>query len=89
MSASKPVVLANAMALPHLVDDGVNGYLFTPRDPVDLAAKLDLVLKQSPEDIQAMGEASHDKAAKHAIDKTMDTFEKLYRGGSVDDFLPS
>ncbi len=86
MSASKPVLLANAMALPHLVDDGVNGYLFTPRDAVDLAAKLELVLKQPEQDLQAMGRASHTKAVRHAIDKTMDTFEKLYRGASAEDF---
>jgi glycosyltransferase involved in cell wall biosynthesis len=87
MSASKPVVLANAMALPHLVEDGVNGYLFTPRDPADLAAKLNAVLGQSPERIEAMGEASHAKAVRHSIDETMETFERLYRGGSADDYL--
>ena len=31
MSASTPVVLANAI-LPHLVEDGVNGYLFEPNN---------------------------------------------------------
>lgn len=88
MSASKPVLLANAMALPHLVDDGVNGYLFAPRDAADLAAKLELVLRQSPDQLAAMGEASHAKAARHAIDKTMDAFEQLYRGASAEDFRP-
>ena len=87
MSASKPVVLANAMALPHLVEDGVNGYLFAPRDPADLAAKLNTVLGQSPERLAAMGKASHAKAVRHGIDETMDTFERLYRGGSADDYL--
>ena len=87
MSASKPVVLANAMALPHLVEDGVNGYLFAPRDPADLAVKLNAVLGQSPERLAAMGEASHAKAVRHGIDETMDTFERLYRGASADDYL--
>ncbi|NKX56628.1 glycosyltransferase [Arthrobacter mobilis] len=89
MSASKPVLLANAMALPHLVEDGVNGYLFTPRDPADLAAKLELILRRSPEEIEAMGAASHMMAVKHSINKTMDTFERLYRGGTADDYLPA
>ena len=40
MSASTPVLLADAMALPHLVRDGENGYLFTPNDSDDLAAKI-------------------------------------------------
>ena len=69
------------------MEDGVNGYLFAPRDPADLAAKLNAVLGQSPEQIEAMGEASHAKAVRHGIDETMDTFERLYRGGSADDYL--
>ncbi|NKX49077.1 glycosyltransferase family 4 protein [Arthrobacter deserti] len=89
MSASKPVLLANAMALPHLVQDGVNGYLFTPRDPADLADKPELILRRSPEEIEAMGAGSHAMVVNHGIQKTMDTFEKLYRGGSVEDYLPS
>jgi glycosyltransferase involved in cell wall biosynthesis len=88
MSASKPVLLANAMALPHLVRDGENGYLFTPGDPSDLAAKLELILRRTPEEIEAMGAASHAMVVKHGIKKTMDTFEKLYRGGTAEDYLP-
>src|SRR5699024_8028870 len=32
LASRKPVVLADAVALPHLVRDGVNGFLFPPRD---------------------------------------------------------
>lgn len=87
LSASRPVLLANAMALPHLVDDGVNGYLFTPGDAVELAAKLDAVLAAGPQERAAMGEAGHRKAVAHSQDKTMDTFERLYRGAAADEFL--
>ncbi|WP_374954190.1 glycosyltransferase [Arthrobacter sp. MYb227] len=89
LSASKPVVLANALALPHLVDVGVNGFLFEPGDRVDLANKLDAVLALSPEERESMGEAGHAKAAKHSHVKTMDTFEALYRGASAEDYLRS
>ena len=34
-----------------------------------------------------MGEAGHAKAAKHSHVKTMDTFEALYRGADVEDYL--
>jgi len=88
LSASKPVVLANAMALPHLVDDGVNGYLFEPGDRADLADKLDSILAMAPEDLAVMGKAGHAKAALHSHSKTMDTFEAIYRGASAEDFLP-
>ncbi|WP_427019111.1 glycosyltransferase [Pseudarthrobacter sp. P1] len=85
MSASTPVVLANAMALPHLVDEGVNGHLFTPMDSDDLAAKITKILRLSPEDRAAMGAASHAMVARHGIQKTLDTFEDIYRGGSYED----
>lgn len=83
LSASKPVVLANAMALPHLVDEGVNGYLFTPGDRRDLAQKLDRVLGASDADRAKLGAAGHRKVMNHAQEKTMNAFEALYRGESV------
>lgn len=80
LSASRPVVLANALALPHLVEEGRNGYLFAPGDAQDLARKLDLVLSASPEERAAMGEAGHQLVQQHAARRTWDVFEALYRG---------
>jgi 1,2-diacylglycerol 3-alpha-glucosyltransferase len=88
LSASKPVVLANAMALPHLVDDGVNGYLFEPADRAGLAGKLDSILGMPAGEREVMGKAGHAKAALHSHSKTMDTFEAIYRGAAAEDFLP-
>lgn len=85
MSASTPVVLANAMALPHLVEDGVNGYLFKPNDSDDLKEKITTIMRLSPEDRAAMGAASHSMVARHGLTKTLDTFEDIYRGGSYED----
>ncbi|GAB3620410.1 hypothetical protein GCM10027417_16710 [Glutamicibacter endophyticus] len=83
LSASKPVVLANAMALPHLVDVGVNGYMFEPGDRADLAARLDTILALDEAERAKMGEAGHRKVMNHAQNKTMDAFEALYRGQTV------
>lgn len=85
MSASTPVILADAMALPHLVDDGVNGYLFKPNDSDDLCAKITTVMTLPEEDRAAMGAASHSMVARHGLKKTLDTFEDIYRGGSYED----
>ncbi|MGG5172107.1 glycosyltransferase [Pseudarthrobacter sp. J1738] len=85
MSASTPVVLANAMALPHLANDGVNGYLFTPGDSDDLASKITKVFEQSDEDIKAMGAASRKMVEPHSIEGTLQTFEDLYRGATFRD----
>ena len=87
LSASTPVVLADAMALPHLVDNGVNGYLFTPGDPNDLAKKVDAILGLEASERARMGAAGLKKAEQHSETKTMDIFEALYRGAGADDFL--
>ncbi|RKQ33375.1 glycosyltransferase [Kocuria tytonis] len=82
MSASTPVVLANARALPHLAEEGRNGYLFTPGDPADLAAKLQLVLDASPEQQRAMGAHSRAMVSQHSFTRTLDTFERIYGGAN-------
>jgi glycosyltransferase involved in cell wall biosynthesis len=85
MSASTPVLLADAMALPHLVRDGENGYLFTPNDSDDLAAKITRVLQLPAEDLAAMGKASRCMVEPHSIQGTLQTFEDLYYGATYDD----
>lgn len=82
MSASKPVVLAAAMALPHLVDDGVNGVLFPPGDVQVLAERITTVLRLPEDERSAMGQASRRMVNKHSLERTLQTFESLYRGAS-------
>ncbi|UNK71100.1 glycosyltransferase [Microbacterium sp. H1-D42] len=79
MASALPVVGANAVALPHLVHDGENGYLFGPGDVDDLADKLTRVLTAPPEEYERMQRASLDGVAVHDINRTLDTFEALYR----------
>ncbi|GGI94324.1 glycosyltransferase [Pseudarthrobacter scleromae] len=85
MSASTPVVLADAMALPHLVRDGENGYLFTPNDSDDLAKKITMVLELPADQRAVMGQASRQMVEPHSIDGTLQTFEDLYRGARFED----
>ncbi|MFC0581517.1 glycosyltransferase [Micrococcoides hystricis] len=88
MSASTPVVLANALALPHLINqEKTNGYLFVPGDPEDLAAKLQMVLDAPEAERRAMGQASHELAMTHSVDTIMDKFEALYRGSDGREFM--
>ena len=85
MSASTPVLLADAMALPHLVRDGGNGYLFTPNDSNDLAAKIARVLQLPAEELAEMGRASRRMVEPHSMQGTLQTFEDLYRGAGFED----
>jgi glycosyltransferase involved in cell wall biosynthesis len=80
MSASTPVLLADAMALPHLVEEGVNGYLFTPHDSAELGRRLTEIISMPEDDRERMGKASRSMVEKHSIDATLATFEDLYRG---------
>lgn len=77
MAAGKPVVVADAMALPHLCKPGRNGWLFTPGDVRGLADRLHAVTAD-PSITARMGAASSDLIAAHAIDTTLETFESLY-----------
>jgi len=79
MASALPVVGANAVALPHLVHDGENGHLFEPGNIDDLADKLTQVLTASPAEYERMQRASLDGVAVHDINRTLDTFEALYR----------
>jgi 1,2-diacylglycerol 3-alpha-glucosyltransferase len=80
MSASTPVLLANAMALPHLVEDGSNGYLFTPHDSAELSRRLTEIISMPEAERERMGKMSRSLVEKHSIEATMSTFEDLYFG---------
>ncbi len=85
MATGLPIVGANAMALPHLIHDGENGFLFTPGDADEMAEKLELVLTMPPEEREVMKRSSLQFIRGHDITRTLDTFEALYRGEEVVD----
>jgi glycosyltransferase involved in cell wall biosynthesis len=83
MASGLPVVAANAMALPHLVHDGDNGFLFEPGNIEDLAARLTEVLTLPEDELQALKKSSMKIVEAHDIQRTLDTFERLYRGDVI------
>jgi glycosyltransferase involved in cell wall biosynthesis len=85
MASGLPVVAADAMALPHLVHDGENGFLFTPGDVDDLTAKLATMLTMPWEETMEFKRASLKLIEAHDIERTLRTFESLYRGEAVTD----
>ena len=52
---ARPIVASNATGCREVVEDGVNGYLCRPRDPHDLAEKMERMVKLSRTDREAMG----------------------------------
>lgn len=82
MASGLPIIAADAMALPHLVQEGKNGHLFQPGNDRELAEAIESVLALSQEDRVRMQQASLDAVKAHDIDRTLDTFEALYRDQS-------
>lgn len=80
MASGLPVVAANAMALPHLVHNGENGFLYEPRDIDGLERGLRSILESGTERYIAMQKASLSIVAAHDIATTLDRFEAIYRG---------
>lgn len=87
MASGLPVVAANAVALPHLVHDGENGYLFEPGNVDQFADRLGKVLSMPHDELLKMKETSLEIVSAHDIERTLDIFESLYRGESVDAML--
>jgi glycosyltransferase involved in cell wall biosynthesis len=83
MASGLPVVAANAMALPHLVHDGENGYLFEPGNIEQFAAKLTQVLTMPEDELQKLKRESLRIVAAHDIQRTITTFEAIYRGEPI------
>lgn len=62
MGASLALVGTKVGGIPELIQEGVNGYLCEPKNPEDLAQKIDRLLK---EDYQAMGKKSYTIVREH------------------------
>lgn len=79
MASGLPVVAVDAVALPHLVRNGRNGYLFTPGDVEGISTRLEAILS-SPDQIRAMGATSRAMAAWHDDARSLRRFEEIYDG---------
>lgn len=84
MAAGRPIIAANAMALPHLVHDGENGFLFKPDSPTDLAAKIQHIFGLSKREFDKLSQGSRFLIESHDLAATVDVYERLYKGLTVD-----
>ena len=77
MSCALPILAANARALPELVQHDVNGVLFNPHNPANLAAAIQRFLELRPR-WRWMGEASLERAHPHQIQNTIQRYVEWY-----------
>ena len=87
MASGRPVIGADAMALPHLIHSGDNGYLYQPEDVQELASRLREVLTADKEELERMSENSLHLIQAHDITNTLNIFENLYQG--LGEFAPT
>jgi glycosyltransferase involved in cell wall biosynthesis len=80
MASGRPIIAANAAALPHLVHEGENGFLFTPDSAQDLAAKMQLVFNADDSGLRRLGDGSLFLIQSHDIQQTVSRFELIYQG---------
>jgi glycosyltransferase involved in cell wall biosynthesis len=85
LASALPVVAADAMALPHLVHPGVNGYLYEPGDVEAFAGHLRTILTADPDELDRLRRGALHTVEAHDIQRTLDIFEALYRGEEVVD----
>lgn len=77
MASGLPVVGADAVALPHLIKDGRNGFLFQPYDEEELADKM-FILINDKKLINKMGEESQIIIKDHDMDQVVHKVEEVY-----------
>jgi glycosyltransferase involved in cell wall biosynthesis len=77
MSCGKPILAANARALPELVEHGTNGFLFNPQNAESLADSIKLFLSM-PERWGEMGQASLRQARPHQMEYTIKRYVEWY-----------
>jgi glycosyltransferase involved in cell wall biosynthesis len=73
-----PVVAVQASSMPELVQDGTTGYLVAPGDVAAMADRIATLLRH-PTQAKGMGHAGRAVAEQHALDKTIEAHERLYR----------
>jgi len=77
MACAKPLLLARARALPELVHNEKNGYLFEPGSSEDAANKINILLKQK-DSWQQMGLESLNLVQTHTLENTIAGYSMLY-----------
>ena len=78
LACGKPVLAADARALPELVKPEVNGYLFRAGDSANAASWMKKML-DSRDQWPAMGQSGVEGIQRHSLEKSIQSYEQLYR----------
>lgn len=78
LASGTPVVVVDAMALPHLVDDGVEGYRVPTGNADELADRIGRILTSTPEQYRQLSSAALARACEHDSAIVVTHYERLY-----------
>lgn len=78
MSAGKPIVANNVDGASDVVINGETGFLVTPRQPAEMAARI-LHLLNDPELCQQIGRSARERSRDFALRRMTTRIESLYR----------
>lgn len=79
MSCGLPVVCSDVCDNPLIVEDGVNGYLFNPKDPKDMAKKLEKMILLNEPEKKRISEQNREKSLLlFSKDTFLAKYEKLF-----------
>lgn len=78
LASGTPVVVADAMALPHLVDNGVEGYRVPTGNAHDFADRIERILATTPEQYRRLSAAALSRACQHDAAIVVTHYERLY-----------
>lgn len=77
-AAGLPMIASRIGGLPELVDDGVTGFTFRPRDPQDLAEQAERLFAMGAEERRQMGLRLQKRAMDHRLGPHVSRVEELY-----------
>lgn len=78
LASGTPVVAADAMALPHLVSNGVEGYRVPTHNAHDFADRIERILATDDDGYLRLSTAALARARKHDAATIITHYEKLY-----------
>lgn len=78
MACGKPVVGANALAIPEAIKDGENGFLFTPFKEEECAEKIIRILRMNEKERKKMSQKARKTAELYSIEKCTNKLLETY-----------
>lgn len=83
LASGTPAVVADAMALPHLVHNGIEGFLVPTYNAEEFARQIVKILRLPDSDYMAMSRHAVQRAIQHDARTIVRRYEDLYRGAGT------